>query len=335
MHHRSIFSLLFTLALAAPASAGNLIPGTNCPAFRDNTYFHADISQLPKHPRSNAWMASMNSANTDLHPDFGPSFGDLPNACPTASRSPWSTAARPRSMSVPVRRRERPRPLSARAGHQVEGGQMSSGDRHTVIVDRTTCRLYETWATRRHGNRWRAGSGAVWDLNSNTLRPNGWTSADAAGLPILPLLLRYEEVAARAHRPRHPLHHRRHRPALSVAGAARGGHSQQPGRAADGRALPPQGEISRSASYRADTKAVLRAMKKYGLVLADNGSQLVLPGHRRPALDGQRHARRAEVDPGARLRGGRYVEPDDPPQQHAGAAAVAVGAARTLRAATS
>ncbi len=82
MHHRSILSLLFVLALAAPAQAGNLIPGTNCPAFRDDTYFHADISQLPRHARSAAWMKSMNSANTDLHPDFGPSFGDLPGNMP-------------------------------------------------------------------------------------------------------------------------------------------------------------------------------------------------------------------------------------------------------------
>ena len=79
---------------------------------------------------------------------------------------------------------------------KIEGGRRSGGDRHAIIVDKSRCRLYETWNTRRRDGRWHAGSGAVWDLGSNALRPDGWTSADAAGLPILPGLLRWREVRA-------------------------------------------------------------------------------------------------------------------------------------------
>src|SRR5205814_433238 len=76
----------------------------------------------------------------------------------------------------------------------IEGGRRSDGDRHAIVVDRDRCRLYETWATRVHDGRWSAGSGATWSLLDNDLRPDGWTSADAAGLPILPGLLRWREV---------------------------------------------------------------------------------------------------------------------------------------------
>ena len=163
---RLILSTLFTLALAPPAHAGNLIPGTNCPAFKDDTYFHADISQLPRHPRSDAWMASMNAANTGLHPDFGPSFGDLPNNMPygipitlvDASHAKVNVTFQYANESDNV-----PYPLGNDT--QVEGGQWVSGDRHTIVIDKSNCRLYETWATRRQGNQWSAGSGAVFHLD--------------------------------------------------------------------------------------------------------------------------------------------------------------------------
>ncbi len=101
---------------------------------------------------------------------------------------------------------------------QIEGGRRSDGDRHAIVVDKSRCRLYETWNTRTRDGRWHAGSGAVWDLGSNALRHDGWTSADAAGLPILPGLLRWREVRKGQGRPRHPLHDRRHRPTLRLAG---------------------------------------------------------------------------------------------------------------------
>ena len=102
---------------------------------------------------------------------------------------------------------------------RIEGGPKADGDRHAILLDRDRCRLYELYALRGEGGRWAAGSGAVWDLRSNRLRPAGWTSADAAGLPILPGLARYDEVvrgridhALRFYRLPHP-------PGLRLAGA--------------------------------------------------------------------------------------------------------------------
>ena len=155
-----------------------------------------------------------------------------------------------------------------------------SGDRHTIVVDRDTCRLYETWATRKSGKpvTWRAGSGASWNLKSNALRPRSWTSADAAGLPILPLLLRRDEVTAGAidHAIRFTTDVTDRRflwPARHQAGGV------------NNQAYPPMGARFRlkasyriSPSLRADTKAVLRGMKRYGLVLADNGSPWFFQG---------------------------------------------------------
>ena len=148
------------------------------------------------------------SPGSDLHPDFGPSYGEQP--APYGIPITVVASAHPK---VTVRfeyasESDRiPYPLGSDT--KVEGGQWVSGDRHTIVVDRDTCRLYETWATTRSGNPvvWRAGSGASWNLKSNALRPRTWTSADAAGLPILPGLLRYDEVTALADRSRHPLHH--------------------------------------------------------------------------------------------------------------------------------
>ena len=161
---------------------------------------------------------------------------------------------------------------------RIEGGRSADGDRHAVVVDRSTCRLYETWSTyQRSDGRWTAGSGATWRLKSNRLRPQGWTSSDAAGLPILPGLLRYPEV--RAGRVDHAIRFttnvtdRRHVwPARHDAGSV-----SDP-------AYPPMGARFRLkasfpvSGYRADTRTVLRAMKRYGLVLADNGSPWYFQG---------------------------------------------------------
>jgi hypothetical protein len=259
-------------------AANRPVPGTNCPTFPINSYWHADISRLPVHPYSARWMARM-SPNSRLHPDFGPSYGAQPapygipitivagsHAKVTVRFQYWQESDR-----VPY-------PLGPDT--KVEGGQFVSGDRHTIVVDRDTCRVYETWATRKSGNPvvWSAGSGATWNLKSNALRPRNWTSADAAGLPILPLLLRYDEVAARSidHAIRFTTNITDRRyvwPARHQAGSVTNQN------------YPPMGARFRlKASYviapslRADTRAVLLAMKKYGLVLADNGSPWFFQG---------------------------------------------------------
>ena len=126
---------------------------------------------------------------------------------------------------------------------RIEGGS----DRHLLLVDRDACRLYELFGARRGaGGRWTAGSGAVFDLASNRLRPAGWTSADAAGLPILPGLARWDEVGRRRHRPRPALHRAAHPAGLRVPGPPRRVRLVRPGAAADGPARAPEGVGVRS-----------------------------------------------------------------------------------------
>jgi hypothetical protein len=262
---------------AAPALAGTAraLPGTSCTAFPADNYWHADISKLPVNARSKQWLSHM-SPTRRLHPDFGPSYGaqPVPYGIPV-------TVVKGTHAKVPVRftyasESDRVRyPLGPDT--KIEGGAGSSGDRHAVIVDASTCRLYETYATRRSGTTWYAGSGATWDLRRNALRPAGWTSADAAGLPILPGLLRYDEVAAgrvdHAIRFTTNVTDRRYVwPARHQAGSV------------SNPAYPPMGARFRLKAsfsltgYRRDTQVVLRAMKAYGLVLADNGSPWYFQG---------------------------------------------------------
>jgi hypothetical protein len=273
------FVLLTAAALglaAAPALAASTVPGTDCPFFPAPNWFQADISKLPVHARSKAWMENM-SSDRNLHPDFGPSFGEIP--------VPYGipiTVVDKKHKRVEVKffyasQSDRVRyPLGGDT--KVEGGQYKEGDRHTVVVDKDSCTLYETWATAKKKGKWSAGSGAVWKLESDELRKDGWTSADAAGLPILPLLLRYEEVAAgkvdHAIRFTTDVTDRRYLwPARHQAGSV------------NDRDFPPMGARFRlKASYaispklRKDTQAVLKAMKTYGLVLADNGSPWYFQG---------------------------------------------------------
>jgi hypothetical protein len=270
-------AVVVLLLAATPALAGTSrnLPGTTCPAFPANDFWHADVSKLPVWPRSAQWLAHM-SPTSRLHPDFGPSYGAQP--VPYGIPITYVTSSHAK---VPVTfdyASESDRigyPLGSDT--KIEGGQMTSGDRHAVIVDKSTCTLYETWATHKDGTRWYAGSGAHWSLKSNALRPAGWTSADAAGLPILPGLLRYDEVAAG-----HVDH------AIRFTTNVTDRHYMWPARHQAGSVsdltYPRMGARFRlKASYsgaglRTDTRVVLAAMKSYGLVLADNGSPWYFQG---------------------------------------------------------
>jgi hypothetical protein len=155
----------------------------------------------------------------------------------------------------------------------VEGGS----DRHALLVDRAACRLYELFALERRGGRWHAGSGATWNLRSNHLRPAGWTSADAAGLPILPLLARYDEV--RRGRIDHALRITVQRTRSAYVHPARHVASSD-----DDPALPRMGERLRLragvdlASFPRQARIVLTAMRRYGVIVADNGSDWFVSG---------------------------------------------------------
>ena len=166
-----------------------------------------------------------------------------------------------------------PGPYPLGSDTKIEGGS----DAHAIVIDKDACKLYETFATAHSTSGWSAGSGAIWDLNANVLRPAGWTSADAAGLPIFPGLLRLNEVQAGF--VDHAIRFTAVQTDRSYLWPAR----HQAGAALNAN-LPPMGARFRlKASYsisgfRADTQAILRAMKTYGLMLADNGSNWFFQG---------------------------------------------------------
>ena len=268
------------VAAAAPARQGTTaavpVAGTSCRTFPADNYWNTDIRALPVDPRGAVWLSHM-STGRNLHPDFGPSYGDGPNygipVTVVGRRHPkvrvrFDYASESDRVRYPFGRDTR-----------IEGGRGSAGDKHAIVVDRSRCRLYETWNTRVRRGHWRAGSGAVWSLTSNRLRPDGWTSADAAGLPILPGLLRWNEV--RAGRVEH---------AIRFTTDVTSRHHLWPARhdagSTDSWAYPPMGARFRmragfdASGFSPRARAVITAMKTYGLVLADNGSPWFFTGER-------------------------------------------------------
>jgi hypothetical protein len=177
-----------------------------------------------------------------------------------------------------ISRRERSGPLPHPFQCPIEGGADSDGDRHVLAIDRDNCILYELYSAFPNGDgTWNAGSGAKWNLRSNALRPKGWTSADAAGLPIFPGLARYDEVAAGeiAHALRFTAQQTRRAyiwPAQHYASSL------------SGEQYPPMGARLRLkagfdiSTFSPQVQVILRALKKYGMLLADNGSSWFISG---------------------------------------------------------
>ncbi|HUO47717.1 MAG TPA: hypothetical protein VMU09_02685 [Acidimicrobiales bacterium] len=263
------------------ASAGTPVPGAGgCPAFPADDVWNADISALPVDPHSAAWTASMSAASTHLHPDFGPS-GDPSN--PYGMPFTVVPAGHPVvSVAFDYADESDPGPYPFGADTPIEGGASSTGDRHALMLDPATCTLYELYdATYAPGGS-TAGSGAIWNLRSNALRPATWTSADAAGLPILPGLLRYDEVLAGS------VTHAIRMTAVSTDKSFVWPARHQAGTRSDP-SLPPMGARFRLradfdvSGYSAQAQVVLRAMRHYGLILADNGSNWYFGGTADPA----------------------------------------------------
>jgi hypothetical protein len=261
-------------SLRAPAAVERPVAGTACSQFPASSWWHADVRTLPVHQRSRAWLSHM-STGVDLHPDFGPSYGDGPDyGIPiTVVKSSHRTVKV--SFYYPDESDKVRYPLGPDT--RIEGGRGSGGDQHAIMIDRGRCKLYETYDTSARDGRWRAGSGAVWSLRSNKLRPDGWTSADAAGLPILPGLLRWNEV--RDNRIDH---------AIRFTTDVTSKHHLWPARHDAGSrsslSYPPMGARFRlkagwsAAGLSPYAQRVVRAMKTYGLVLADNGSPWFFQG---------------------------------------------------------
>lgn len=258
----------------APAAerAGSTVGG--CTVLPADHWWHADVSSLPVHERSEDWLSHM-STDRDLHPDFGPSYGDGPDyGIPITVVGRSHPKVRVRFTYADESDRVR-YPLGDDT--RIEGGRGSSGDRHAIVVERRTCTLYETYATYPGRTRWRAGSGAVFDLGGYELRPDGWTSADAAGLPILPGLLRWAEVRDDAID--HAIRFTTDETSTWHLWPARHDAGSR-----ESHAWPPMGGRFRlspsydSSGLSVEAQRVVEAMQTYGLVLADNGSPWFFQG---------------------------------------------------------
>ncbi|HSR27964.1 MAG TPA: hypothetical protein VLR51_05865, partial [Actinomycetes bacterium] len=262
-----------TLAVAVPVDGAPSLASSGCPLFPADNVWHADVSRLPVHPRSGAYLAAM-GPGAGIHADFGSGTWE---GGPIGIPYTVVGAGQPR---VPVRfgyaGESDPGPYPIPPDAPVEGGPGADGDRHVLVVQAGTCRLYELFDAHREGGGWRAGSGAVWDLRANRLRPAGWTSADAAGLPILAGLVRYEEVARG--RVDHAIRVTVDRSQAAYLWPAR----HQAGQA--GSSLPPMGLRLRLKAgvdiggFPAQARVILQAMRTHGLVVADNGSSGFIGG---------------------------------------------------------
>lgn len=247
-----------------------------CPIFPRDNIWNTPIDTLPVDPRSAAYVESI-GLDIGLHPDFGAGlFDGVPIGIPFVG----VLADQP---LVPVVFTEAgaesdPGPYPIPPDAPIEGGSCSDGDRHVIVVQAESCTLYELYAAYpQPDGSWQASSGSRFDLNSNALRPRGWTSADAAGLPILPGLVRYEEIASRVIS--HALRFTAERTRTAYVWPAR--HHAG---AADDPDLPPMGQRFRIranfdlSGFSPVNRIILQALKTYGMMLADNGGNWFLSG---------------------------------------------------------
>jgi hypothetical protein len=281
-----LFASLLVVPVGATATSrpqgrtsGTTIPGTHCPAFPSDNVWNTAITTLPVNSQSATWLAAMNASTSFLHPDYGPS------GTPRAPYGiPWEIVPRETTFThltfqYASQSYRGLYPLSRST--PIEG----ESDRHALMVDPRAsgrlpaCTLFETWdTTYAAGGGSRAGSGAEWNLRSNALRPAGFTSADAAGLPILPGLVNFDEVAAGS------MDH-----ALRFTAQCTQESYLWPARHEAGQAnsqCPPMGarfRLNASFSLPASQcstfcQRVVTTLKNYGLILADNGSNWYFQG---------------------------------------------------------
>jgi len=273
-------ALAAVIALALPAAAGarhyrhtlRTAAAGGCPVFPADNPINEEVATLPESPSSQAYVESI-GLDAHLHPDFGnnPSYG-----------IPFEVVG-PEQAKVPIKftaygSESDPGPYPVPPDAAIEGGgKRGHGDKHVLVVQEGSCMLYELYKAARHGARWKAASGAVFNLRSNALRPEGWTSADAAGLPIFPLLARYQEVAEGAIE---------HALRVTVPRTQRGyiHPATHFASTSTDAALPPMGlRLRLKAGYEisgfsGQALVILQALKRYGLIVADNGSPWYITG---------------------------------------------------------
>ena len=264
------------LPLVTRPAAGPQIAG--CPLLPADNIWNRRVDGLATDPNSDNYVNTIGRDRT-IHPDFG--SGEWPPGSGAPIGIPWAIIAGSQpgvDVSFQYDDESDPGPYPIPINPPIEGGANGSGDRHILLVDRDNCVLYELFAAYPQADgSWTAGSGAIFDLRSNGLRPDGWTSADAAGLPLLPGLVRYEEVLAgdirHALRFTAPQTRRGYVwPARHFASTLTGGQ------------YPPMGQRFRlkkgfdESGFAPEVQVILRALKTYGLILADNGSAWYLSG---------------------------------------------------------
>jgi len=275
--------VLAGMLLAVPAAAQDVLHvelGHNADLggrrlLPDDSPWHLDVSKQPVDPNSQRILARI-GMDTPLHPDFGGEWEGAPIGIQYVVVSKGQA-------KVPVvftyADESDPGPYPIPSDAPIEGGPNSDGDRHILVLDRDSWMLWEVFNAHPDGNGgWKAGGGAVWDLKQNQVRPSRWTSADAAGLPILPGLIRYDEViekGALEHAVRFTLSKTRQ---AYVPPASHWASEHQDDD------LPPMGmRVRLKADYDVsgfapEIQVILKALKTYGMILADNGSDLFISG---------------------------------------------------------
>jgi hypothetical protein len=273
----ALASALFLIAAFAAAAIGQpTVKKTKCTVFPADNAWNQRVDQLPVASDSSALVRSI-GIDASAHADFGSGKWDggpigIPYVVVGGKQKKVKVSFDYADESDRVRY---PVPKTA----PIEGGKNADGDRHVIVIDKSKCKLYELYAAypKNGGKSWKAGSGAVWSLKSNKLRPAGWTSADAAGLPIYPGLARYDEVAkgeiTHALRFTAP----RTRDAYVYPARHKAGSGDDPD-------LPPMGARLRLkssvniAGFPKQSRVILTALRRYGMLLADNGSPWYVSG---------------------------------------------------------
>jgi hypothetical protein len=245
-----------------------------CPVFPSDNIWNTPIDTLPVDKNSDLYVDTI-GRDTNVHPDFGASWEGSPIGIPYMVVDSSQTKVQ---VSFDYTEESDQQPYPIPENPMIEGGPEGDGDRHILLVDKDACTLYELfYAVLQDDGTWSAGSGAIFDLTSNALRPEGWTSADTAGLPILPGLVRSDEVAAGE------INH-----ALRFTAPETRQTYVWPGRhyASDltDENYPPLGQRFRLkadydiSGFSPEVQVILTALKTYGMILADNGSNWFISG---------------------------------------------------------
>jgi hypothetical protein len=263
-----VLLLPFTGLLSAQPTIGN------CAVFPANNVWNAPVDKLPVAANSAALVATI-GANVTLHADFGSGQWDggpigIPFITVSGTQAKYPATFQYASQSDPG-------PYAIPLNAPIEGGSQSTGDRHAIAIDTDNCILYEFWNATPQAASWQAGSGAIFNLKSNSLRPSGWTSADAAGLPVFPGLVRYDELASGEIR---------HAIRLTVPQTLDAflWPARHYASSLTSSAYPAMGQRFRlranfdMSSYPSDAQTILRALQKYGMFVADNGSAWYISG---------------------------------------------------------